>query len=219
MLPAALSGPYEGSRIWAVVPFANESGVSTVDTNRIGDLFARELEQVVGLNAIPVNRVIFAMRRLELTAVATPYEAMLLLEALDVDAIVVGTVTAYDPYPPPTLGAAVQLYLRPRLDRSSLLDPRALTRAGSGHEVSPGQVGGPRPVAQAAGIFDAANHRTLQWLQEYAAGRSEPEGAFGDEIYLVSMELYTQFVSYRLIHDLLESERFRVTPVADASPR
>ena len=42
---------------------------------------------------------------------------------------------------------------------------------------------------------------------------------FGDEIYLVSMELYTQFVSYRLIHDLLESERFRVTPVADASPR
>ncbi len=53
-----------------------------------------------------------------------------------------------------------------------------------------------------------------------AAGRSEPDGPFGSDVYLVSMQLYTQFVSYRLIHDLLAWEQARLMPVAaNASSR
>ena len=33
---------------------------------------------------------------------------------------------------------------------------------------------------------------------------SEPGSAYGKRIYLASMEMYTQFVAYRLLHDLLE---------------
>ena len=50
-------------------------------------------------------------------------------------------------------------------------------------------------------------------------GRIEPEEPFGTEVYLMDMELYTQFVSYRLIHDLLGFEQRRLTPVEDEETR
>ena len=71
------------------------------------------------------------------------------------------------------------------------------------------------PTAQAAGVFNAANHQTLERLSQYAGPRSVPDSAYGTDIYLVSMELYTQFVSYRLIHDLLAFERARLTPMTE----
>jgi hypothetical protein len=217
--PTTLMSPYERGQLWAVAPFANESGVSTVDTNRFADLFTQQLEQVEGVNTVPVNRVILAMRRLDMPSVASPADARELIDLLEVDAIVVGTLTAYDPYPPPTLGAAVQLYARPGGDRGGEIDLTALTRAPS-DMAAPGELGPPPSIAQAAGVFEASNHRTLAWLEQYAAGRTEPDGPFGSDIHLMSMELYTQFVSYRLIHDLLAFEQARQMPVANhVSPR
>ncbi len=217
--PSGLLSPYDNVQLWAVAPFANESGVSIVDTNRMADLFVQQLQQVRGINTIPVNRVLSAMRQLKMPSVASPADAMRLIDVLEVDAMVVGTVTAYDPYPPQTLGAAIQLYTMRSRDRNRGLNPRDLTRAPT-VKVAPGALGPPGPVAQAAGVFDASNHQTLAWLQHYAQGRTEPDGPFGRDIYLVSSELYTQFVSYRLIHDLLASEQARLTQVADqASPR
>ncbi len=82
-----------------------------------------------------------------------------------------------------------------------------------------GTVGALQAAAQAAGVFDARNHATLGLLREYAAGRTEPDSPFGTEVYLMDIELYTQFVSYWLIHDLLNFERSRLSPVEVASQR
>ena len=207
--------PWE-HQTWGVVPFVNESGVSTVDTARMADLFTQELEQVQGIDTVPVNRVIFAMRQLGLPWIASPAEAYQVMDALTIDAIVLGTVTAYDPYPPPTLGAAIQLFAREGA-RPRQLDPVALTRATSG-QASPGELGPPYPIAQASGVWRGDNHQTLAWLSEYAAGRTEPDAPFGTETYLMSMELYTQFVSHRLIRDLLASERARQMLVDNQEP-
>jgi hypothetical protein len=202
--PVALASPYAEPRLWAVVPLSNESGVSMIDTARIADLFAQEAEQVSGIDMVPVNRVILAMRQLDMRAVVSAADALALIDMLDVDGLVVGTVTAYDPYRPPTLGMAVQLFTRGAGTQSDL-DPRALTISPVG-EIAPGGVAPSNPVAQATGVFDASNHETLQQLSEYATGRSEPESAFGKDIYLVNMELYTKFVSYRLLRGLLGAE-------------
>ena len=75
-----------------------------------------------------------------------------------------------------------------------------------------------KPTAQASGVFDAKNHHTLAQLAEYASGRTLPDSAFGADAYLMTMELYTQFVCYRLIHDLLEDQRIRQMPVAIPGP-
>ncbi len=214
--PALLVDLVQPGRVWAVAPFANESGVSAVDTERVADLFTQQLQQVLGVDTVPVNRVILAMRDLRMPAITSAVEARRLLLALEVDVIVVGTVTAYDPYPPPTLGAAVQAFTRHGgVTIASVDSISEFVRARTGDdEVAMVQRGAPLASAQAAGIFDASSHQTLSWLESFAKGRTEPGSAYGPDIYLVSMELYTQFVSYRLIHDLLAWEQVRQKPLA-----
>jgi hypothetical protein len=215
--PDVLASPYPDLQLWAVAPFANESGVSTVDGYRVADLFTQEVQEVQGINTVPVNRVVAAMRHANLRAVESPEDAMLLIRMLDVDALVVGTVTAWEPYPPPTMGMAVQLFAG-GADARRPVDPRELVRAPSG-DAALGELGPPHAVAQAAGVFDARNHQTLTWLKAYASGRTEPEEPFGTEVYLMDMELYTQFVSHRLIHDLLGLGQAREKPGAGAKSR
>src|ERR1043165_2905718 len=90
-------------------PFINESGVSIVKTDHIADLFTEQTEEVEGIATVPVNRVLAAMRRLEMRTVPPPADANSLMNLLGVDGLIVGTISTYDPYPPPKLGAAVQL--------------------------------------------------------------------------------------------------------------
>jgi hypothetical protein len=217
--PTVLSSPVAYRRLWAVAPFANESGVSTVDPYQIADAFTQQLEEVRGIDTVAVNRVVSAMRSIKLRSISTASEAIHLAETLNVDALVVGTITAFDPYPPPTLGMAVQVFNRSSQPIGSQLDPNALIRAPSAPTVSMGAVGASRAVAQASGVYDARNHTTLGLLRKYAAGRTVPDSAFGTESYLMDIELYTQFVSYWLIHDLLAFERSRQRPVEIDSER
>ena len=214
--PAApeLSTPYAGGQVWAVAPLANESGVSDIDTARVADLLAQEVQQVRGVDVIPVNRVILAMRQMDMPAVASPADAMSLMNVLNVDGVIVGTITAWDPYKPPVLGAAVELHLRERLSSSSI-NAQQLTKAVSG-EPAPGELGPVNPVAQAAGVFDARHKPVQEQLERFSRTRVEKDAAFGQDIYLVRMELYTQFVSYQLIASLMESERRRLGLVVQA---
>lgn len=210
-VPSLLASPYSTPQVWAVAPFTNESGVSIVEGDRVADAFVIEAQWIDGIDTLPVNRVISAMRRLGLHAVTTPAQARSLLQALGADGLIVGSVTAYDPYQPPKFGAAVALFVSDAA-RTQTLDPTQLTRART-DDISPGMMPDNAPSSQAAGVFDASNHQTLAWLGEYAKGRNEPGSAFGERIYLVRMDLFTQFAAHRLLHDLLVRERTRLTPV------
>jgi hypothetical protein len=131
------------------------------------------------------------------------------MNVLNADALIVGAVTAWDPYRPPVMGAAIEMYRSDHAHRVAI-DPIEISRSTHGEpavgELSSG------PIAQAAGVFDGNNHQTLHWLDEYARGRTDPDSAYGRDIYLVNMDMYTQFVSFRLLNDLLDHERMRLAP-------
>ena len=78
-----------------------------------------------------------------------------------------------------------------------------------------GEVGPAGPSASTSRLFDASNHQTLKWVREYADSRTEPSSAYGNDVYLVSMDLFTEFACHRLLGELLESERLRLQPIAD----
>jgi hypothetical protein len=208
--PNVLRTPYDSTQVWAVAPFENESGVSVADGTKLADAFIAQVEQVDGLETLPLNRTIAAMNALGLQSIRTPAEARTLLNTLGADGLVVGTITAWDPYPPLNLGAAVALFTRDQAPQIG--SPRELTLNPRGEAMIDDDQSS---VTTASGIFDASNHRTLTWLQDFARGRHVPDSAFGPEIYKSSMSLYTEFVSYALIHDLLVRES---TKVAAASP-
>lgn len=211
--PSALHSPVPYERILAVAPFLNESGVSQLDEARIADLFAQEAEQARGIRTIPVNRVIAAMQALEIDAVTTEHQARSLIHLLNVDGLVVGTVITYDAHPPLRLGMAIELVTRDRASAGTL-DLRETVRSPSGEPAAPTERGVTR--VRASGLFEASNHQTRLQLQQYAAGRSVPDSAYGERIFEVSMAQYTRFVSHRLLGELFAQEQRRMDLAAAA---
>lgn len=113
--PGVVVSPYAADAAFAVIPLRNESGASFIDTDAVSDKVVAELAQARGLRCLPLNRTIEAMRALELPAVTTPIEAQQVARAMGVDGIIVGTITAFDPYNPPVFGVSLALYAQPSL--------------------------------------------------------------------------------------------------------
>ena len=57
-----LAAPYEERQVWAVAPLRNESGSLYADGLLAADKLAQRLETVIGVDTIPVNRVLAAMQ-------------------------------------------------------------------------------------------------------------------------------------------------------------
>lgn len=218
--PAMLTAPYDstsGDALWAVVPVRNESGISFADTALVGDQLVAAAEEVRGVTCLPLNRTLVAMHALEMDAVDSPRKARELARALGVDAVLVATLTAWDPYDPPKIGLAMALYPVEMQDTESF-DPRALNRAvrdptldvAASHD---------QPITTASVLLDARNHEVLLHLEDYATGRSDPASALNWRIYTASMELYTRFAAQQAVGRLLEEEWLRLARAATGRER
>ncbi len=185
--PIVLESPFPAAQLWAVAPFTNESGVTNADGTRAADQFVKVIEETQGLSCVALNRTLASMQLLGLRAVRTDAEAVKLRDAMGVDALVVGTVTMWDPYPPPKIGLAAQVYFR-----EGTIDP------ATGRAINPAI-----PAAAASGSFDSSNHATLAALRRYSDARHQPGGPYGDEIYLVDMSRYTEFAAHEILSKIL----------------
>ncbi len=235
--PETLSAPrYPGlsgrAPVWAVAPLRNESGVSVVDPLVVTDQLARQAHAVDGLDVIPLNRTIAVMRALRMDEVQSPVEARRLAEALGADAIIVGTMTAWDPYNPPKIGLSLALFAR---DGSPMVwsppaqpvsgrsqdTPETFALETSGRDTTLVSAGfSDEPMSTASEHLDGANHAVQMQVKNYARGRHDTVSALGWRRYLASMPLYTEFVSHRLVGRLLEEERRRVGgPIAQAGQK
>lgn len=177
-----LSLPGRRVQVWAIAPAVNLSG-QRVDPLLQADLVYQQLQQVHGLTVVPVNRVVEVYVGLGLEHVQSQEQADQVCRLLGCDALLVPSVTAYDPYKPPKFGVALQLFIQ----------NKSTPAAGS--------------FLQVVGMFDAANGTTRGQLLNYAEGRNDPAGPFGAEEYLVSMDRYCGFAYWTLIRQLLESPR------------
>jgi len=218
-----LSTPYVERQVWAVAPLRNESGSLQADGVRFADHPSRRPENPPRLDALPVTRVLSAMESAGLEAVRTPDEAERLRATLGADALVVGSLTAYEPYDPPKLGVAVELYAGPRaVHGTDLVDVRKLSRAptdGAAKPAAPARRAD-QPVSAVSGYYDAASPRVRGLLRWYAVNRGVEAGhELNWQLYRISMDRYSEFVSYVIAAKLLEAERWRLTPPEQATGR
>lgn len=212
-----LMSPYPARQVWAVAPLRNESGSLHADGVTVADHLARQLERVSGIDVIPVNRVLAAMEALRMSAVASSQDALKLRQTLGVDALVVGTLSAYDPYDPPKLGLALELFGEGGQTAGQPLNIRELSRAPvdrlahlpqGARGIEAGQ-----PSSVISVFYDAADPTTRQRLRRYAVGRGADAEARSDEewrLFRISMDLYTEFVSYEVSSRLLHAETRRL---------
>ncbi|MCC6681725.1 MAG: hypothetical protein IT445_12560 [Phycisphaeraceae bacterium] len=212
-----LETPYAERQLWAVAPIRNESGSSYADGYRMADHLSRQLESVARIDALPVNRVIAAMDVLQMPAVASPEDVRRLMQTLGVDGLIVGTIAAYEPYDPPKIGLAVELYLDPLRPMPKVIDERALTRAAVDQQTRP--IVPPRgrgPDSAVSAFYDAADPGMRSLLEVYAAGRGESDNdAISSALYRSSMDLFSEFVAHLAVARLLAGEQDRL---ADNAP-
>ena len=198
----AFPGTYR--QTWAVAPALNLSGRETIDPLLQADLVYEEIEQVEGLTGVPVNRVAQVYAALQIDQVESPEEAALVCELLGVDALVVPTVTLYDPYDPPKFGVSLQLFFAEEQRATQVsLDARALTHAGTADASAELAPPPPPEFLQASAVYDAREGSTRAALFAHAAGRSDPAGPAMARAYLLDMDRFCGFAYHELIEDLL----------------
>jgi len=205
-----LALPGTKRQVWAVAPAVNLSG-QRVDPLLQADLVYQQLQQVDGITVIPVNRVAEVYAGLRIDRVASQEQAELVCGMLGADGLLIPTVTAYDPYDPPKLGASLQLFGKPAMPRGKKknVDPRELARRatpGEGEALVPATAD---QFIQVVGIFDAANGSVRDALLAYAKGRNDPIGPYGAKEYFVSMDRYGGFVYHVLIAEMMNHPRLR----------
>jgi hypothetical protein len=212
--PTTIVAPYDTSRgeaLWAVVPLRNESGTSLVNTESISDKLVNAVEEVQGIRCVPLNRTIQAMDALGLATLQNPADARKLAQAMGVDGVLVGSVTAYDPYTP-ELGLAVALYARPGAmaqGQQHPLDTRAL--AARPTDTNPSLWSrNEGPVAVVSEHLDSKNNQVLMDLKSYAQGRMKGPSALGWKRYTASMDLFSEFAVYHAVDGLMKQEWTRL---------
>ncbi|HEX8322299.1 MAG TPA: hypothetical protein VF595_00175 [Tepidisphaeraceae bacterium] len=194
----ALPGPKQ--KVWAVAPVVNLSGQQGVDPLLQADLVYQQLQTVAGLTVVPVDRVAQVYAAAGMEQIQSAEQAHAVIDALGCDGLVVMTVTQFDPYNPPKVGAAMQLFER---DESRLTgpDPQQMLRAATpGPETSlPRQ----NDFTQVVGMYDSTNGTVRDALNAYARGRHEPAGPMGAKEYFASMDRFCGFAYYSLTESLL----------------
>jgi len=215
--PGVIVSPYDtsaGEVLWAVIPPMNESGTSLASELAIGDAIVGAAQGVRGVRCLPINRTIEALGALQLRrGIQSSGDAHRVAEYLGADAVLVGSVTAYDPYDPPVLGLALALYARPGAMAhagSASLDTRALTMAFTDFGTFDAVSFAGEPVSVVAERLDARSHEVQLAVRGYAEGRSDPNSALRWRVYLASMDLYTQFAAHHTVGRLIDEEWLRL---------
>lgn len=198
--------PPDAPRIWAIAPAVNLSGERAVDPVLQADLVFAQVQEIRGVVAVPVNRTVEAMAASGIGEITSTQQAYLLCDQLGADALLLPTVTKYDPYDPPTLGGALQLFVRRHgAVPQEGIDPRELARAAT-----PGRVQTlPRRAdfIQAADVFDAADGSTRGKVRAYAAGRFDPAGPLGERAFFQDADRYARFAWHELLDGVLRQLR------------
>jgi hypothetical protein len=208
--------PGTRAQTWAVAPAINLSGQRQVDPLLQADLLFAQLQQVKGLTVVPVNRVAEAYASLRIDRIQSQEQAELVCGLLGCDALVIPTVTLYDPFDPPKVGAALQWFARGGGRKLPNVDPRELARrATPSDEMESLPIDG--SFVQVVGVYDAANGSVRHSLLEYSQGRNNPRTSLGPKEYLVSMDRYSGFVYRDLIVKLLDRPQLNGGEVQQAS--
>jgi hypothetical protein len=215
-----LVSPYPTRHVWAIAPLRNESGTRYADGAVMADKLQRQLGAAANLDVLPVNRTIEAMQALQLAEIATPGQARQVLAKLGADGLVIGTITTYEPYDPPKLGLALELYVNEKVEQAESPDLRRLTVAPvDGPPTTAPLAGVPQPVSVVSTVLDGGDARVRDQIESYARRRGTEPDPNAWRRFRSSMDLFSEFGCYVMSWRLLEAEKNRLAPKpGDNSP-
>ena len=108
----SLHNPFPQLKRVAVLPFFNQSTEPTLDTQVVSEGYYAALQAIPGFEVLPVGVVRNQLRRYAQMhgEPQSGQQFQAFARWLDVEAVVIGSVTDYDPYYPPRLAMTVRWY-------------------------------------------------------------------------------------------------------------
>jgi len=206
-----LASPYPRQMTVVLAPVLNYSGERNLDTLKVTDILYSELQQVRGFAVIPVNRTLAQMAKDGITNIQDPQQALNLASQLGADMIIVSAITEYNPYYPPIVGIAMQVYgVRNDGFLSASIDPVKLARSALPLKIATDTTPKYLPKNQIQEIFNARDNRIASLAREFAKSRGTGQSPYKTDLYLRSQEYYLRFVCYQSIKELLNREVERI---------
>ncbi|MFC1809248.1 hypothetical protein ACFL3D_03920 [Candidatus Omnitrophota bacterium] len=156
----------------AVLPFidyTNTQGVSREVTEIFTEELARFNESGVVhatamLNYLHTNKIVITEHNIREVGLQIG-------RVFNVDAVVIGAVTEYDPYFPPKLGLSIEV----------------LTVSDS------------ETIFTTSETYDASFNFVREEIKRFAGTKKVKDSVYGDELIMQKMDLYIEFVSYDII--------------------
>ncbi len=213
--PARLANDAFGPLIIAVAPAINVSGSSDLDPNRVADLMAGELSYVDMVDVIPVSRVLAVLTDQERRRIESPAHALEVARILGADAILVFSVTEYDPYDPPVVGISAQLYGRTRFGLARFNPQRESRRGSPSPDI--GFISPLAPIAQAQRVFNATHEWGSSEVQRFARMRCADCGPLGWRKYVASQQAYVRFCCYKTLESLMSAGSDKIADAENKS--
>ena len=135
---------------------------------------------------------------------------MLLAENLGAEAVIVGTITRYDPYPPPQMGMALQLYVRQdgsAQNEARHVDPGEIARIGKPTKIS--SIVPISPQSMLVKILDAGQSDVVKRIKKYANSRQTDKTPYKWKKFIAGRN-FLRFVCHEMIGQLLTVEHLRI---------
>ena len=194
-----------------VAPVMNLSTTAAVDTIEVTNALASELGQVEGINVVPLGRVYQYLSQVSTTGVAgtvgNAEEARGLAQVFKAQATIVAAVTEYDPYDPPRMGLAVQMYTTgavPPATGSAGFDPVSSSREAVPFPVTDDAANRPRDMIHR--VYSGRDLDTKALAQLYARQRMADGSPYGWRRFLIDQRAFQRLCCYGVIREMLGEE-------------
>ncbi|MBI3096760.1 MAG: hypothetical protein HYY93_00720 [Planctomycetes bacterium] len=206
----------------AVAPFFNATS-ATVDAERTADLFASELVQCGVVKVERPRAVLEAAYRLkypEATSapanvriqdlISEPADAVRVAKALRADAVIVGTVTESNPYFPPVLGLAIQVFCTKTYTlRAEDID--RLIQSGKPLPLTTSSAGNVLDAFER--VYDSNQSMLRTEIKGYALAREGTDRSFRDEESVLRVsENFVRFCSNQMIREFFKRRGQSIRP-------
>jgi hypothetical protein len=190
-----------------VVPVMNLSTSADLDMLGVTNALASELGQVKGLTVVPLARVYEYLAANKMRTVGSPEEAKAVAAAFKAQVTLVAAVTEYDPYDPPRMGLAMQMYATSSLPApggTAEFDPVEASRSGVPFAVSGDASKLPRDMV--VRVLSGRDAAVEQLARTYAATRDADASPYGWRRFIVDQREFQRLCCYAVIRDMMGLE-------------
>lgn len=190
-----------------VAPVMNLSTSADLEMLDVTNALASELGQVEGIRVVPLGRVYQYLADNKMRTVGSPEEARALAAAFKAQVAIVAAVTEYDPYDPPRIGLAVQMYSASTLPSpggTAEFDPVEASRSAVPFEVS--DDASKRPRDMIVRVMSGRDADVERLARIYAARRSADADPYGWRRFIVDQREFQRLCCYAVVREMMGVE-------------